>query len=671
MTSSISNSTDPSTQPSLNLQLGFFTALHLDIVVDICSYFDQQDCLTCMAVCRSWYNMIPEYVQSSWATVRFTEKDIKMENKRQTRCLGKHVKRVILNKHKNEQVLHCLFDWGCTKIEHLEFNQCQMNNHDAFLDALEKLGSHLTHLRLRCHDSNIAFLPLFNTCPELTHFTFNVNRSAWWRYNVYNKEPVVSRLPSFQKTKITHLYLDTYMEKESRIYPIFKSCPDLRSFVGPSKWTIEIDYATQDWQYNDVAIDLDKLLELCPKVNYVRNFYTYSDLDNIRDIDAYTNDQECTGLRYLDICEDYGCGRIAQCLSKNQDTLQYLSIRPYDFYDGTTIGYWWSPLFESLQLTHLTTLVCNGSMSDEGHLLIEFINLCPALETLALGHNTLTIDHAAAHSLSTLNRLVSLDLNSFCVDTFCFTTIISRFPALQELNLTFASVPFDLAKYFHHIQHLKHLTLAYVMWIKDDDNDEGNIDKGDETTTTHFFQYLTAHSQLETIRLAQIPHFGPSALLAIASLPTLKTCDIALQDTFYSDGVLHTFASKLRGTAIEKLSLRTTGYVSYDALTALGDLPLLKELYLSSTLIYLSPCKVDGPGLLELLRRTTSLTSVYFGCVVVSKSKEEEAIHFDNLSVLINQAVPQYGVEDINKRELYRPSQMYAKYYSTVIKRRV
>ena len=114
---------DSPSQLQPDQHLGIMAILPSDIIFEIFSYLDQHDCLTYMAICRYWYAMVPEYAQEVWASVRFSTQDVLNENKRRIRCLGNHVKRVILDIQDDEQALyhtmHKLHVWGCTGIEEL------------------------------------------------------------------------------------------------------------------------------------------------------------------------------------------------------------------------------------------------------------------------------------------------------------------------------------------------------------------------------------------------------------------------------------------------------------------------------------------------------------------------------------------------------------------------
>ncbi|KAI8148408.1 hypothetical protein BJV82DRAFT_265203 [Fennellomyces sp. T-0311] len=107
-------------------RLGFITALPSDIVIEIFVHLSQQDSLTCMAVCRDWYSIVPQYAQDLWKELRLSERDASSNHQRRYQCLGSHVKTVIVkptrkSKRVDEKVLHAimikLLQWGCTEIK--------------------------------------------------------------------------------------------------------------------------------------------------------------------------------------------------------------------------------------------------------------------------------------------------------------------------------------------------------------------------------------------------------------------------------------------------------------------------------------------------------------------------------------------------------------------------
>ena len=115
-------------ETSTHHELGFMTALPSDIIPEIFSYLDQKSSLECMAVCRYWYDAVPQHVEKLWYSLRLHSRDAYMDHQRRERCVGKHVKEVVLEPPRSsfqveEQEVYILIqkvsEWGCTSIRKL------------------------------------------------------------------------------------------------------------------------------------------------------------------------------------------------------------------------------------------------------------------------------------------------------------------------------------------------------------------------------------------------------------------------------------------------------------------------------------------------------------------------------------------------------------------------
>ena len=107
-------------------QLAFMSLLTFDVVADIFSYLSRMDCLTCMAVCRDWYKNIPQYTEYAGREIELRMLDASIKHRRRERCLGQHVKRVVLrnvtdgdSKESLNILMQRLTQWNCTEIESL------------------------------------------------------------------------------------------------------------------------------------------------------------------------------------------------------------------------------------------------------------------------------------------------------------------------------------------------------------------------------------------------------------------------------------------------------------------------------------------------------------------------------------------------------------------------
>ena len=107
-------------------EYNILNVLPFDVVTNIFSYLAQEDCLTTMAVCKNWYDRVPGHSETLWKALKLGSYDMLMVNKRLGRCLGGHVKDVIMyfkeDDKKNDRKQLCnmmqfLLDHRCTEIE--------------------------------------------------------------------------------------------------------------------------------------------------------------------------------------------------------------------------------------------------------------------------------------------------------------------------------------------------------------------------------------------------------------------------------------------------------------------------------------------------------------------------------------------------------------------------
>ena len=103
----------------------FINRLDFDIIVVIFSFLRQQDCLTCMTVCKDWYIRVPDYSFNNWKTLQFsgTNALTAINDRRLKICLGNHVNSVEFNLIKKEHqanfIIQKLLELGCHKINSL------------------------------------------------------------------------------------------------------------------------------------------------------------------------------------------------------------------------------------------------------------------------------------------------------------------------------------------------------------------------------------------------------------------------------------------------------------------------------------------------------------------------------------------------------------------------
>ncbi|KAI9245692.1 hypothetical protein BDA99DRAFT_285829 [Phascolomyces articulosus] len=104
-----------------------FNELPFDIVTKIFSGISQRDCLTCMTVCRSWYDQLPQYTQDTvWSKLFISSTTVlPQNNQRWKRCIGKHVKHIDFSSFDKEQELYLflsqMYELGCDQMESLVY----------------------------------------------------------------------------------------------------------------------------------------------------------------------------------------------------------------------------------------------------------------------------------------------------------------------------------------------------------------------------------------------------------------------------------------------------------------------------------------------------------------------------------------------------------------------
>ncbi|KAI8136765.1 hypothetical protein BJV82DRAFT_675644 [Fennellomyces sp. T-0311] len=563
---------DPSHGLSLPQHQVVWAALPSDIVMEIFSLLEQRDFLTCMAVCRDWYDFIPYCAKDVWAAVRFGVHDIRMENKRQIRCLGEHVKTVVLDTLAEDlyNLMNKLFEWGCTKIKTLELRSCVCDDQDEFLAAVSKLASRLTHMTMADQVSDVAFRQLLHSCPELTHFTFLGSKEGSWENFV---EPEVRmELPATkQHTNIKYLCIDAAIDAQMCLKPILECCPNLYCFIGAS-WDDE-PLIFSFGVYIDVALDPDIIFELCPKITHLQNTFSYnSTVNKLEYFD--TSDQD--GLRYFGQCEDTGEEATVQILTEHQSTLEHLCLRKFD---PTERYYDWSPVFKSLQLPHLRVLDLGPAVTFSEDSLVTLLNHCPLIEELSWQECSFgQFDRSMIQSLRTLPLLRTFRCASFKLSPdVSLMTLFGRLPALEDFSVSFSQIPLTLPMTNQHANHLKRLHLKNIRILYDGNDLEDAMAK--------FFHFLAAHAlELQELHFSYLmePRVGSKWLNAIASIPTLKVCDIEINNTLpiqVEQDSMKQFLRLLKDTAIEQLKLYHLRNLSYEILDALGDLPLLTQFH--------------------------------------------------------------------------------------------
>ncbi|KAI8140133.1 hypothetical protein BJV82DRAFT_659365 [Fennellomyces sp. T-0311] len=446
-------------------QFTFVDAFPSEITTSIISHLSQDDTLNCMATCRSWYSLVPRFAQQVWETVSIKEHHIRRLNRRREQCLGDHVKTLIFSQIHGEETLYEMMQraigWGCTKISSLELSYCTTEDQDAFLGILQQWRPHLTRFKMTHHGSNVAFRHILTLCPELTHFSYQQYSRAWVEHDVYDQDPDVhTPVPlSNDHPNLVYLWLDMRMNARLRLDPILKNCPNLRSLtLRDHRKDMHIDHTDANYE----GAPFEDLLTWCPRLAFFQTApaYTfvsrslkkhvqqcsYDDVDSVGKLD---------GLRQLGISGDNGRDRIAQILTKYQDTMERLLIQRHDIDEN------WSSVFHSLFLPHLRLFACEQLQFDAPPL-ISMLNHCPSLATLVIQGTPLVFNQSVLSAMFPMRHLHTLHLDSLVIeDDTSITMMFEQLPVLEMLHLVSSLVPLTILAY---APYLKQLYMYEVEW---------------------------------------------------------------------------------------------------------------------------------------------------------------------------------------------------------------
>ncbi|KAI9250961.1 hypothetical protein BDA99DRAFT_608253 [Phascolomyces articulosus] len=507
----------------------FVHDLPFDIISKIFSYLDQTECLTCMAVDRNWYYGVPHYVQSIWKTLEVLGSGDKaleemINNKRRKFCLGKHVKTIIFDTFGEEEtnlyaLMQYLLDCDCKQLETMEFYECKTSkDQPTFIRLLYQLGTQLTHLTLEEHGSNVPFIDILSVCPNLTHFTYAPEYSAWESYMIYDSEPFIENrddllkelLPeaykdrhSFLFTNLTYLCLNCPLKKQIRLEPILRKCPNLQHLIGTSFGFFYEEGECYYPPYNDATVDLDELFSWCPKLIYYmanNGYYEAPDIDDDNDKSCANkviekNQQNASDndnivkLTHLGLCEEQGYDQIASFLNKHKHTLECLHILRYQYtgdnsednedgqQDGSSQEIDWSPILSKLQLDRLRELMAVGIYFQNDDPPTTFFNMLshlPVIEVIDVlfalpsdpyfGVDIETTALPTILAMSPLQHLHTLRLFLFSFeDEFVLISMLERMPVLGILSMRRSQIPsLKNPTIAHLLMKLKDLTLSNI-----------------------------------------------------------------------------------------------------------------------------------------------------------------------------------------------------------------
>ncbi|KAI9246750.1 hypothetical protein BDA99DRAFT_592358 [Phascolomyces articulosus] len=527
--------------------VAFLNKFSFDIITQIFSYLNQRDCLNCMKVCRTWYNDIPQYTAENWRTLRISSQEVihGLINQRLLRCLGNHVKNVILitmNQDKVYTILQILQKSGCHGIESLEFFSCSVNptikDQIKFSYLLGKVASFkLTHLKMIRMNWSFVLLSILVACPHLTHFTFSPN----YRHDGDAEDIELAEATQFdlrEKVLERLVYLNIEAKIPSldyQVQDIIKKCPNLRYYIGTA--------AGQPGALESLrrkAISLGYLMKWCPKlVYYVGDctyYYNYHPQKNEfllpSSTSTTTNDNsddiylQQYPFYHLALCDHDNYDENIGYLNKYQDTLTHIKLVGYPNHDeDSPSSYSYISVLNRIQTPHLRILHIEHVDFDLNSS-ISLLNTCHAtIQEIYLGAitkitgNTIQyLDKSMIQRLKILPRLCTLTLNHIQLTEPDETTsmmLLERLPSLENLNIQEKSSLILSVQAVSLIKdHIKELKLK-------DPHYPANQIIPPETIDT----LVSSGTLLETLEfnLKNVPY---QLLFSVARLPALKSLNV-------------------------------------------------------------------------------------------------------------------------------------------------
>ncbi|KAI9248522.1 hypothetical protein BDA99DRAFT_524936 [Phascolomyces articulosus] len=567
--------------------------LPFDIVVKIISYLDQDDCLQCMQVSRSWNATIPQYAHNVWSHLLFSPAlKYSVHNTKRQVFMGSHVKfvelRYLQDEHLFYETMQTLAEYNCTEIEHLAIMLCHSTkrNYKRLLSLLKQLISQESNQEVQQqltimwrYPCMLPFLHiLLEACPQVQKLTFIPEGQSMIDDEEEEAEldPTLSLtpIPLYYTSNLTYLEFYTAIDVQPQLIPLIQRSPHLEFlFLGSPRGKTYSDDSLH-------LLDLMKISTWCPKLVYLevnpcglrtehRDHWLEQLLSKHKN---NTNQPKERGIKSFLVSEDiaFGPDQIGPLIQRHANTLEYVGLGVNNEGDQS-----WAPLFQDLELPRLQTLHCAGTLYDD----ISIRRL---------------IRKATHLQYLILSGYYSLQLN--------LAKLLKSCLQLKSLYLSQSNVSFD-----------------------EDDVEEGQSVTDDSATNsrdlsnsnslassqvTHLFQYLDLHgSQLCDISLNYVFEVNDDFMQAIAQLSMLKSLRLffSYENKYTNEGLVG-FIQKLQGTIIETLDIYSIKELTSPMLDAIADLKFLKRF--ESGMMSHEIQVVNGPALINTIRRSQSLTYI-------------------------------------------------------------
>ncbi|KAI8138682.1 hypothetical protein BJV82DRAFT_673446 [Fennellomyces sp. T-0311] len=234
----------------------FPTMLPLEIVSNIFSRLDQDDCIECMFVCRQWYSEVPLYGTDLWKSFDASSKS--RNNDCTIRLLGPHTQRVSLRGIDDPSlILNKLKERNCSiKIFEISDFPIRFAPVTNLFSAIIQYHCTLKELAIQDCPQNLPIPKLLKRLPNLTHL------SLWFEgallQEVLSDEQILGT--DTCQSNLTDLKLNgTVLDLDNHIISTLRCCPKLKMLVFFQAVALLRPL---------LASDLVQIFQLCPEIRY-------------------------------------------------------------------------------------------------------------------------------------------------------------------------------------------------------------------------------------------------------------------------------------------------------------------------------------------------------------------------------------------------------------------
>ncbi|KAI7852878.1 hypothetical protein BDC45DRAFT_587916 [Circinella umbellata] len=256
------------------------------ISAHIFSYImNQKDGLTAMTVSKRWMKKVPILTLKIWNTIKLIGSRHAVENTLLHRCLGLHVRILIISQFYQQDELFQIMDIAqknnCVNQIHLEFDQCKVDDYESFFNRLIPLVQKVTHLRLKNYDGVLSTLSITAMCtsiqlieiifdqastirkplPDIVYFPSNTR-------NMFNLLTTVSMRTNFEPR-----FIGEYNQQQQQQHTINCSGKDLAFVINQSPYLENVLLSCTGDNINPSVINA------IAKLNFIHTLYLFYDIE--------------------------------------------------------------------------------------------------------------------------------------------------------------------------------------------------------------------------------------------------------------------------------------------------------------------------------------------------------------------------------------------------------